>query len=231
MFRIYIKEYGKSNKKVLFFLTAWTSTIAQHWVISKLLQFNGYHVITYSYDNSILSPNVQDTVKNCFVVKNQILKQIESLKNQGINTFYILGESMGALLGLMIANSSKDISKIVLNTVGGDLAETVWSWDKAKPWFKNDIIKQGIKLQELKKIWKDISPINNIDNLQVKKILMYISKKDNIIQYESQALTLFNALEQRNYKVKLVTNNYLHHVFTVAYNLLRPRLYLTFINQ
>ena len=131
----------------------------------------------------------------------------------------------------MISNSSKDISKIVLNTVGGDLAETVWSWDIAKPWFKNDIVKQGIKLQELKQIWKDISPINNIDNLQGKKILMYISKKDNIIPYESQALTLFKALENKGYKVKLVTNNYLHHAFTVAYNLLRPKLYLKFLNR
>lgn len=230
MFRIYRKEYGKSNKKVLFFLTGWKSNIAQHGIFLKLLQTNGYRVIAYSFDNEILSPNQKEVHKNSFKVKNMVLTQLAKLKKEGIKVFYIYGESMGALLSLMIANESKEISKIILNACGADLAETVWGWDKEKPDFKKQLLKNKLTLKILKEEWKSIAPINNIDNLQGKKILLYISKKDNIIPYETQAITLFNGLKQKKYSLKLVVNNS-RHVITIALNLLRPKIYLNFLKD
>ncbi|MDO8497456.1 MAG: hypothetical protein Q7S61_02825 [bacterium] len=231
MFRYSSKTFGEKNQKVIFFLTGWRGSILQHSLIAYLLQLNGYRVIVYSYDKSILSPNTKETATNCNLVKEDVKKRVKELKREGIDTFYLFGNSLGSLLPLMIANEiPKDISKIILNLVSADLAETVWGWNKVKrlAWFKESLVAQKIVLSELKDAWESLSPINNTDNLKGVPILLYNSTRDELISAE-QTQKIARKLRGIT-SVKTITNHNSHKISLIS-NLLRFPVYLRFLRS
>ncbi len=230
MFAFRSRAYGKNNKKVVFLLAGWTMTLWQMWLFSKILEWHGYFCITYVYDWQLLTPNVEWTRENCLQVKSNILQVIEKLKKEGYNTFYIFGTSLGSVLSLMVANSSPDISKVILNLAGADLAEVVWSWDRAVKGFKNDLQRQNVSLPLLKTAWKILSVIDNSDNMQDKKILMYLSRKDEIIPYE-QSLKLIDIFKERKYNFKVISIFHFNHLLTFVFNLFHFKVYVDFLSD
>ena len=231
MFRYSSKTFGEKSKKVIFLLTGWGGAIFQHSFIAYLLQLNGYRVIVYSYDKSILSPNIKETLTNCNLVKEDVKKRIKELKKEGVSRFYLFGNSLGSLLSLTIANEiPQDISKIILNLIGADLAETVWSWGEVRrlAWFKESLVAQEITLSELKQTWKFLSPINNTDNLKGRPILLYNSTRDELIPIEqtqkiAQKLTGITS-------VKTITNHSSHKISLIS-NFLKFSVYLKFLRS
>lgn len=231
MFSYSYKTLGKNNKKVIFFLIGWKGKIGQHFPIALFLMLKGYRVIIYEYSNEILSPDVEQTVKNCNKVRDDVLRQIKELETEGVKSFCLFGNSMGTILSLMIANSSpKSISKIILNLVGADLAETVWTWDKVKrlEWFKRDLLKQKIDLEQLKKAWKTLSPINNIQNLHNIPLLIYVSQKDELIPFQ-QSQKITEELSKVTEAQVIFNNN--NHMGGLILNLLRAGTYLKFLKK
>lgn len=223
-----ISETGRKNKKVIFLLTGWGTKMWMFTPFAQILAFNGYYCITYTYDKEILSPQTADTVNKIKSVSKSILDKIEELKANGFRDFYIFGTSLGSTIALMVANKSKDISKVVLNTTGSDIAETVWGWDRFNSSFKNSLISQGFTLSKLKNEWKDISPENNINNLKNKSLLIYLSRKDEVIPYKL-GKKLADQFKERNYQYTLVINNNFNHIFTGFYNLVNISVYLSFL--
>ncbi len=230
MFRFYSQTYGKNSKKVIILLTGWGSTLVQYLLLTKLLQLNSYRVIVYSYDASILSPKPQETFNNCMALKRELLKQVKNLKEEGVEEISFFGISLGSMLALMVANSTRGISKIVINGTCANLAEIVWGWDKAKPRFKEELLRNKVTLETLKEKWKSIVPIYNINRLNGTKILMLLGTNDNMSPYEAQGLKLFRALRRKN-EVLLFTNNYRSHALSVLAYLLKPSLYLNFLKS
>jgi len=223
------KIFGEKNKKVIFLLTGWGNKIFQHIFVIKVLTERGYRCIVYEYDKEILSSDIAKTVKNFFKVKKDILNSIKLLKNQGIKEFSVFGTSLGSVLTFLVANNSKEIKKLVVNLTGADLAEVVWSWDNVRGSnIKKELIARNIDLLKLKNSWKILSPINNIKNLKDKKILIYISKKDELIPYR-QSLQLIDQLKYLDCQIKVVTNKHLNHILSGTKNLLKFNRYLTFL--
>ena len=221
---------GKHNKKVVFLLAGWHSKLWMYWLFSNILSFNGYHCITYAYDNEIFSPDTQKTVKHLNEIKEDILSKIKKLKKEGYNKFSIFGISLGSMLALMVADKSPDISKVILNTIGIDISETVWGWNKVYPGFKKGLIEQNLTLNELKEIWSSITPANNIHNLKNKNILIYLSQKDEVIPV-NLGNRLVAEFKKKNYEHNLVLNNYLKHSYTCIYNLINAGRYLMFLKN
>lgn len=219
---------GKMNKKVIFLLAGWQNKLWMFRLFSKFLVLNGYHCITYAYDDDVLSPNTEKTIKHFNEVKEDILNKIKELKKAGYKSFSIIGISLGSVISLMVANKSPEISKIILNTTSIDLSETVWRWDKVNPSFKEGLTQQDLTLSRLKEIWRDITPANNISNLKDKKILVYLSEKDEVIPF-SLGKRLIKKFGEKNYSYTLVTNSKLNHLFTGIYNMLNFRSYLNFL--
>lgn len=230
MFKFESKSYGKGNKEVVFLFTGWGNTIKHFHIVSKILELNGFYCITYAYDREIFSPNILKTIRNFTKVEKDVLKKINLLKRNGYEKFYLFGTSLGSLLAFIIANNSKDISKIIVNLTGADVAEIVWGWEEYGKDFKNEILKYGITLNKLKKEWNILSPINNIDNLYDKKILVYIARKDKIIPYK-QGLKLVKKLKDLKYNFKLRVNEHFDHTLGGIFNLLNFRLYLDFLKD
>ncbi|MDD2822876.1 MAG: prolyl oligopeptidase family serine peptidase [Candidatus Daviesbacteria bacterium] len=223
-----ISETGKHNKKVVFLLEGWHSKLWMYWLFSRILSLRGYYCITYAYDSEIFSPDTQKTVKYLNIIQNDILLRLKTLKNEGYVEFNILGTSLGSMLALMVADKSPDISKVILNTIGIDISETVWGWNKIYPGFKEELIRQNFTPDKLKKVWKSITPVNNISNLKNKKILVYLSKKDEVIPYDL-GMSLVEEFKKRNYKYSLKVNNYLKHFYAGFYNLMNAKYYLKFL--
>jgi len=219
---------GRDNKKVIFLLAGWCNKLWMYWIFSKIIAMNGFYCITYAYDVDVLSPDTKKTLKHFSDLRDSILKKISKLKKEGYKEFSIFGTSLGSVISLMVANNSPEISKVILNAVGADLAETVWSWDKIIPSFKDRLLKQGLTLSKLKKEWRKIAPINNIHNLKNKNILVYLSKKDEVIPF-GLGKKLVREFDKKNYNYTLVVNNKLRHLNTCAYNLFKVNVYLNFL--
>jgi esterase/lipase len=165
--KIYKKnEKGKNNRKVIFLLTGWRNRLWMYWPFAKILSLNGFYCITYAYDDEIFSPDTAKTVRYLTEVRDDVLITIKKLKKEGTKDFSIFGTSLGSMIALMIANNSKGVSKIILNTTGSDIAEIVWSWNKIFSWFKEDLLEQGFILDKLEKVWSSITPKNNTDQLK-----------------------------------------------------------------
>lgn len=231
MLHFYSRTYGGKSNKVIFFLVGWKGTIREYSLISRLLQFSGYRCITYAYDADMLSPNIEGTLHNFTELKGVVLGQIETLKEEGVKTFYIFGNSLGAVLAPMIANSSKDISKVVLNLIGADLAESVWSWDNIKrvAYFKKELIKNNITLEKLKADWGSLATIHNVSNFQGKEILAYISEQDELIPF-ALATRVADTLRSR-YGAKVIINRHMNHGLSLMFNLINFRIYLDFLSS
>jgi esterase/lipase len=224
------KEYGKKNKKVIFLLAGWYMRMWTLWPAAKILEKSGYYCICYAYDNAIFSPDVPKTVENIHLIKNDILHRIIQLKNKGYTEFSMAAGSLGTVIALLVANESKDVTKIILNTTGADTAENVWISDMTKETFKKEVVKQGYTLKKLQKAWKTIIPLYNIDNLKDKKLLIYLSEKDTIIPYQL-GLKLIHEFENRKYDYKLIINTKLGHLHAALYNSFNAKVYLKFLSN
>jgi esterase/lipase len=226
MFSFRKKVFGKQNGKIIFLLSGWPGKIWNYYLTVKILELNGFKSIVYEYDDSILSSSIKRTIENTTKVKEDILKQIEILKEKGAKDFSILGTSYGTLIAFMVTNQITSISKIIINLTGSDLAEIVWSWNTGKDSLvKKGIIKQNISLKSLKDKWQKLSPINNLNNLADKKILIYLAEKDEIIPFRLQS-QLLNKLRQINQNIIVEVDKKHNHLLSAALNLLRYKKYI-----
>lgn len=203
------------------------SKIRNYSFFSQLFANNGFYCITYAYD----IPDLQAIVKSCNEIKMLVLNQIKDLQQRGYSDFSIFGSSMGAFLSVLIANSTSSIRKVILNTVGADLAEVAWAWDNtSQDYFKKEIIAKGYSLQQLKSEWKSIAAINNIGSFKNKQLLIYLGKRDELIPYK-QGLIFVQALKSKEANMALIENKYLNHFLTLGYNLFRSNIYLSFLKD
>jgi esterase/lipase len=230
MQNFHIAEYGKRNDKVVLLLGGWTY---QPWLLGmfgRLLALNGYYCIAYTYDDEVFSPDYKKTVTSLVGIKDAILEHIDALKAGGRDTFYVFGTSLGTILATMVANESPDVSKVILNTTGADVAKSVWTWDDVKPWFKNALVKQGLTEQELVEHWRPIAPVSNIRNLRRKPILIYLAQKDRTIPFD-QGRVLVSKLDVLGAPYDVVINRSMGHAMAGLFNLANAGRYVKFLRQ
>lgn len=134
------------------------------------------------------------------------------------------------MIALMVADRSPDISKVILNLTSSHPAEAVWTWDKINPGFKQDLQRQHITLNELRRLWDPIAPTNNIGHLKGKQILIYLAKHDRLAPYD-RGIELVNKVEQAGYNFRLVINQHGGHILAGFYNLVNANTYLSFLRN
>lgn len=230
MFSLQKKTYSARNDKVVLVLSGWGAKQWQMWFVGKLLQAHGYTAIIYTYDKSLLTPNVKQTVKNFKEVKNNALRTIATLSKKEQKNLVIFGTSIGSSLSLMIANESKEIKKIILNLVGSDIAQIVWSWDKVIPGFKKDLLEDKVTFETLKNAWLELSPIHNLDNLKKKAILLYGAKHDEIIPF-SQTEELIATGKEKRLNIETVINTTHNHRTSAIVHYLKYTVYVAFLQK
>ncbi|OGK11310.1 hypothetical protein A2954_01985 [Candidatus Roizmanbacteria bacterium RIFCSPLOWO2_01_FULL_37_12] len=230
MFRFTKTIIGIENKKVIFILNGWKGKNWQLMPIANILKFIGYCCIVYSYDKNILKPDIKETRTNILKVKKDVVEEIKSLGKQGKKEFVILGISLGSVIGVLVANETI-LTKLILNSVGADFAETVWTWEVVNDGFKKLLLeKQFVTLKQLKIEWMSISPVHHINNLKKTRLLIYLSKKDEIIPYE-QGLDLVNKLKKKDCSLSLRTNFNFNHLISCAFNFYNVFDYAGFLKE
>ncbi|OGC61217.1 hypothetical protein A2890_03040 [candidate division WWE3 bacterium RIFCSPLOWO2_01_FULL_53_14] len=224
-----INVRGQENKRVVFLLAGWGIPIWIHWPPAKFLSDHGFCCITYAYDYDVCSADPKETVPFLTSVRDDILHRIRQLKREGHRDFSVFGSSLGSVVALMVANSSPDVSRIVLNTAGADPAEILWTsrWHKLSK-LKERLEKEGMTLGRLRELWAPVDPINNIDHLDGKHLLVCLSKPDHVISY-SLGEELVRELKRIGSDCRVTVNEHLGHVETAAYNLLKIDSYLPFL--
>ena len=210
---------NKKSQKVLFLLPHWMGTIIIYRLLINKLK-DKYTIVFYKLPNKILDDNPENTVKYFQEAKKDIISIINYLEKKGYKEFSILSSSKSTVLALMISNDDNKIKKIIINMVGSDLAECVWySNSFMVKNVKNRLVKNGINLSILKKKWSSISPINNINNLKNKDILILLSKNDEVIKCK-YGLKLLKALEKKKINYINETDNIFGHYLSGCKQLL-----------
>lgn len=222
------KIYPNSGHHAVFLFCGWRTSIRHNLPISKMLQLHGFSCITYDFADDFFTPNVQWTIKNFLEIKQNLLHQVKQLRQQGCEQFSTFGISLGTIPAFMLTNSSPWVKKIIANLTGADVAEIVWSWDKYYPEFKQKLIQQHLTLPKLKKYCRSVSPINNIDKLKSKQILVYLSESDEVIPY-TQGLKLVKSLQRHRYDVQLISTKYFKHTLSGVYHVINYRRITKFL--
>lgn len=219
MFRFYKKRYGEKNRKVVFLLAGWQNPQWHYWLFSKLLQHHGYYCITYTYDKEILDPNPQITTTNTLNVTDDIITESKSLKESGVSEISIFGTSLGSVIAILAANKINYVGKLIINTSGANVARIVWSWDGKLGGFRRKLQKNAIDLNTLDSKWENIHPINNLRNLNNKKILFLTTTNDSIIP-QQEIKDLQDGLKKINKSVRIKNSDGWNHFIFGFLNLL-----------
>ena len=111
---------------------------------------------------------------------------------------------------------------------GTDISEAIWTWDNVNTHFKKSLLAQNYTLEKLQHAWNSITPINNIEHLENKKILVFLSKNDELMPYHLGE-RLLQEFEKRKYNYKVIVNYHFKHFFTGVFNLLNSKKYLNFL--
>ncbi len=223
------KIYGEKNTRTIIVFSTWPAGSWYLWFLGRLLAAHKFKVIIYSLDRYIFQLDPILIAKQFTLIKKDALSSIKSLPKRQRNNINIMGISFGSMLAFMVANDLPSVSKIIANLSGADMAQIVWSWDKVMKGFKNQLRKKKWTLQKLQDIWFDLSPINNLDRLTGKKILLYAAEKDEVIPY-SQAKNLIEALDDYGIEYQTVVNIRHNHVISCLINILKFDTYLRFLN-
>jgi hypothetical protein len=130
---------------------------------------------------------------------------------------------------MLVANESNDVKKIIFNTGGADIALNVWTSSITRGKFKKEIINQGYTLESLREAWQSINPLDNMENLNDKKFLVYLAKKDKAIPF-SNGMRVIYELRKKKCSYRLIVNTNFGHLLTGIYNSLNAKVYLEFLN-
>jgi len=219
-FRYYKRRYGTENKKAVILLSGWKGTQTQYWIFSKLLERNGYHCITYTYDNQILSTDPKEMVTNILLVVDDIIHEVELLKSQKIPTVTLFGTSLGSTLAILSAEKTPNVDAVVLNTSGEDISKIIWSWETVMKGFKRELIQKGYTFKKLNDELESINRKEDIKKLKNKKIMLLLSTKDKIIPHE-YSLNLAYSLKKVNSSTIVKTSHTHAHFMYGVINLLK----------
>ena len=220
------RSFGHSGKAV-FLLAGWKVKYYQFWLFAKILEWAGFQCILYVFNDDFFSPDIEQTAANFHKAQNEILGEIERLRNKGVMNISIFGVSLGSALAFMVADRSRAVSKIIINMSGLDMVQSVWGWgEKTNPEFRRHFRRANITLSDLQKGWFDINPKNNIANIKNRNILLYLSERDEIIPY-AEGLVLADSLKKNNH-LRVMVSKRLNHFYAAVKNMFLFPRYINF---
>lgn len=224
------KTYGQKNKKVVIVFGGLGSTQKLFWFLGKALSSHGYKAIIYTYSPALLSPDPKKTRMNFTNLVQEVQKTLRSLPKRQQKRIAVFGTSLGSVPAMMLVQRERNIRDIILNTPIANVAETVWKWEKHHFNFKKQLQEHRVTRKKLRSDWFDLSPINNLDTLADKRLLLFASTHDEIIPY-TQTKELVKKLEDEEIEFEAIINSRHKHLLSSIISMLRYQTYISFLDR
>ena len=170
-------------------LPQWNSDAGGHVGLSRLLAWNGMSALRLSLPyhdqrmppelhraDYIVSANVARTVQVCRQAVLDARRAIQWLSDQGFERIGILGTSLGSCLSLLTAAHEPKIRVQALNHVSPWFADVVWRGLSTR--HVREGLNGHIELEQLRRLWRPISPIVYLDRVRDKRTLLVYAKYD-----------------------------------------------------
>lgn len=220
--------YNKNARKVLFIPPQWMGKSIFYKRLSNRLE-NSHTIVIYDLPNRLLNENPMEVVKYFNDIKKDIIETANFLEDQDYLDFAIFGTSLSTISALMAANSDKRFKKIVLNLTASDFAKSFWeSEELLVKTIRNKMQSNNINLVMLKKYWKNLAPINNINNLNDRKLLIFLAKNDTVIPFK-YGMEFLDKIKKKNIKFNLHIDNFFGHYLSGFKQLLFPDRIIRFL--
>jgi esterase/lipase len=219
----------KSNK-VVFIFTAFGTKMGIYRPFIKALNKRGYSCIIYDYPASIVhDAQLSEWHKFYDNVLADVKARIQRLRESDYTHFYAHGSSMGTLLASLVSRKCPEVTHTVLNLPYGDLAYSIYTVQPARI-AKEKFVKQGINQEAFADAFAYIDPLKTAPAFKNKKVLLYISKTDKILDYKDTRRTQ-EALEQAGAHLTYFENKRLGHHLGGAKNILGIKRLVTFLES
>jgi hypothetical protein len=212
------KETKRINKnKIIVLLPFWSDEKIKEkigeYTFDSVKEYipQDFGYIYYKYSEDLINSDPRLTRKYFNKLISEIssdIKKIQGKKNK--KEFYIFAQSLGGLFAMIISDKV-NIKKISLICPGDNLAECFWN-GVATQKIKQKMKENGIKKDELKKIWLKISPDYYFKNKSKKtKFYIELSKKDKVIPYKN-GNNLVRLLKERRINFEINKNALSHEI-------------------
>jgi dienelactone hydrolase len=179
----------RGRGRAVLVLPQWNSDAGGHIGLSKLLARFGISALRLSlpYHDArmppeltradyIVSSNIARTVQVCRQAVLDARRAIQWLSDQGFERIGILGTSLGSCLSLLTAAHEPKIRVQALNHVSPWFADVVWRGLSTR--HVRDGLNGHIELEQLRRLWRPISPIVYLDRVRDKRTLLVYAKYD-----------------------------------------------------
>jgi len=213
--KIFLKNDKTSILKVVIPSRGGGESFVDKILINRLYK-KGYSCLAYRIPGSVLSSDINETVRYFDLIKNQIKSDISKLKNEHhFKRIDIVAASMGVVSACLISNDNDDINNLYFIVPGSNLALSLWNGIRTQN-LRNIYEQQNINQEQLNSIWKVLAPKNNINELNNKNIFLSISKQDKIIPYIFGKELMISIKNMYPDNIIVQENNYLGHYLTVV---------------
>lgn len=209
----------------------WQSSAWTHKAFAKSLL--DFRAIIYHYSASLLTSDIEFTLRNFEKLENEIWSDVARLKTEGVALFDFYGTSLGSIVATRAANllagRRENIQHIILNLSAASFPSAVWNGTATRH-MREEFNARGVTYDQLEEAWGFLSPINNLSNLKRQKILFFASLRDKIFG-ESNVKNLVAEFHANFPNAKIYTNRFLGHRSGGAKNLLRIRIIKDFLGS
>ncbi len=179
----------RGRGRAVLVLPQWNSDAGGHIGLSKLLARFGISALRLSlpYHDArmppeltradyIVSSNIARTVQVCRQAVLDARRAIQWLSDQGFERIGILGTSLGSCLSLLTSAHEPKIRVQALNHVSPWFADVVWHGLSTR--HVREGLNGHIELEQLRRLWRPISPFVYLDRVRDKRTLLVYAKYD-----------------------------------------------------
>lgn len=177
----------------------------------------GYSVLSYSYDDAILSADPSKTIVAFEIISKEVSTDIKEARqeNHRLNHVYFVSGSLGCAITTYIMGEQRISGNAELVVPGGNLAAALWSGIRTQH-LRRLYESQGLTERDLRDMWSKLAPAYQArQNVRNSHFRLIISQADRVITPDSIPEFADNLRASGN-AVEIKVNRYLGHYGTIV---------------
>jgi esterase/lipase len=217
----YFPSLNKREHGRIYFFLGFGGTTTMYSPIILRLRKNGFSVVVFRFSVRKIMDLRIDTLPVSIHDICETVADYETKRTDKLQTISF-GNSMGSVFAWHIAQRIRSIDKVVANTGYALISKMTFEWPKNKKWLE-ELSRDGHTPETLHKAIIDSEPITHFDKLKGKKVLLFMSRNDNVIDF-AHAQIFKDALEHNGIEYTYVETENKTHGLVVAKNLVGKKV-------